>query len=408
MHPKALFTMQHTHKMSSTQTALYHSTCVSALLLRTALALLLACSFTGGILTLGVLSPQTAFAETTEIYDEPDTFQQEVEATADAYNEALQRVDSLELQISDNEALIREIEKELPLQQETAAGALRSLYIMQRESASFIDIILGSQSLTDFITNVEYVSYVYNENQNELISLEAMQEELKTTQAELSLAKDEAVIEEAAAADALTAAQEAREEAQRLAEEKAAREAEEAAAALAAEQARIEAEAQAQEQEAAESEVSSSESTDTSTEGTGGSSGGTVAPPSSDGADWSVDKSAFVAEWAPRIDSYLAGSALSGQGSTFAEAAWDYGVDPRWSPAISHVESTKGAYCYYPHNAWGWGGITWGSWEEAINAHVRGLANGYGYTISIEAAQKYCPPTWEHWYSSVSAQMNMI
>ncbi len=31
-----------------------------------------------------------------------------------------------------------------------------------------------------------------------------------------------------------------------------------------------------------------------------------------------------------RIDSYLAGSPLSGQGATFAAAAWDYGVDPRF------------------------------------------------------------------------------
>ena len=112
--------------------------------------------------------------------------------------------------------------------------------------------------------------------------------------------------------------------------------------------------------------------------------------------------------WAGRIDAYLEGSPLAGQGRTFAQAAWNYGVDPRWSPAIAYTESSLGAYCFMPHNAWGWGSSSWGSWEEAIDAHVRGLARGYGYTISEEAARKYCPPTWQSWYERTLAQMNMI
>lgn len=124
--------------------------------------------------------------------------------------------------------------------------------------------------------------------------------------------------------------------------------------------------------------------------------------------DFSIGKDAFIAEWGPRIDAYLAGSPLEGYGSTFAEAAWEYGVDPRWSPAISNTESSKGLYCSGSCNAWGWGGCSWGSWEEAIRDHVAGLARGYGYTISVEAAKKYCPPNWEHWYNATLAQMNMI
>ena len=83
-------------------------------------------------------------------------------------------------------------------------------------------------------------------------------------------------------------------------------------------------------------------------------------------------------------------------------------MDPRWSPAISNTESSKGLYCSGSCNAWGWGGCSWGSWEEAIRDHVAGLARGYGYTISVEAAKKYCPPNWEHWYNATLAQMNMI
>ena len=117
---------------------------------------------------------------------------------------------------------------------------------------------------------------------------------------------------------------------------------------------------------------------------------------------------AFVSEWTERIDAYLEGSPLAGYGETFAEAAWAYDVDPRWSPAISCIESSKGAVCFRSHNAWGWGSASWGSWEEAIWAHVQGLAEGYGSTNSLDAAARYCPPSYESWYASVQSEMDRI
>jgi hypothetical protein len=142
--------------------------------------------------------------------------------------------------------------------------------------------------------------------------------------------------------------------------------------------------------------------------GSGGSSGsGNSGGSNINDVDWTSDKSSFVDEWGPRIDAYMAGFPLAGQGRTFAAAAWDYGVDPRYSPAISHTESTRGLYCFRPYNAWGWGNYGWGSWEEAIYAHVRGLSRGYSYTICIADAQKYCT-NWEHWYNTTLNQMNMI
>ena len=124
--------------------------------------------------------------------------------------------------------------------------------------------------------------------------------------------------------------------------------------------------------------------------------------------DFTVGKDAFITEWTDRINVYLAGSPLAGQGATFAEAAWNNGVDPRWSPAISNTESSKGAHCFLPFNAWGWGSNGWSNWEEAINAHVAGLAAGYGYSITYANAAKYCPPNTDHWYNATLAQMQMI
>ena len=124
--------------------------------------------------------------------------------------------------------------------------------------------------------------------------------------------------------------------------------------------------------------------------------------------DWSVGREAFVAEWSARIDTYLAGSPLSGYGTTFAEAAWENGIDPRWSPAISNTESGKGSACFLPHNAWGWGSSAWGDWDTAIRAHVAGLASGYGYSLTPEGAAMYCPPHAADWYNKTLAQMASI
>lgn len=125
--------------------------------------------------------------------------------------------------------------------------------------------------------------------------------------------------------------------------------------------------------------------------------------------DWSIGHDAFVAQWSARIDAYLEGYPLAGQGATFAEAAWEYGVDPRWSPAISNTESTRGLNCSVSFNAWGWGPhIPFASWEQGINTHVAGLKNGYGTTISMGAAQKYCPPTYQSWFSTTVSQMALI
>lgn len=124
--------------------------------------------------------------------------------------------------------------------------------------------------------------------------------------------------------------------------------------------------------------------------------------------DFTCGKEAFVAEWTARIDAYLAGSPLAGYGCVFAEAAWDNGVDPRWSPAISNTESSKGTNCFRAYNAWGWMAESWSSWNEAINAHIAGLASGYGYTISVANAKKYCPPTYLDWYAKTVSEMAKI
>ena len=217
-----------------------------------------------------------------------------------------------------------------------------------------------------------------------MLQLSSMQDELKAVQAELEQEREEALEEQKVAQEAVEEAMAVRQQAI------------EAAAAAAAQEAAEQAAREAEEHEQPEGDASSS--------GAVSASAPAVDPVNSG----NTERGAFIAEWAPRIDAYMAGYPLAGYGSVFAAAAWDYGVDPRSSPAISWVESSKGLYCYRSYNAWGWGGISWSSWEEAIDAHVRGLARGYGYTVSEAGAKKYCPPNWEHWYNTVCAEMGKI
>ena len=345
------------------------------------------------------LSQQTAWAEDIDTNVQADAAQQEVERTAAEYDQAMGRIDSLNQQIADNEARIAEIEETLPAQQERSSAAAVKLYKTQASTPGLLEMVLSSENILDFFTSLEYVSHIFSSNQAEIKRLSELKDELDQTKRDLSQAKKDADTEAANAEQALSAAQQARQEAQRKAQEEAARQAEEAAKAAEAEAAKAEADKQ---------EQANSESAPAAAESTSSSSTGTVEAPSEDGADWASERDVFVAQWAVRIDAYLAGSPMAGTGKVFAEAAWDYGVDPRWSPAISNTESSKGLYCSGSCNAWGWGSCSWGSWEEAIRDHVAGLARGYGYTISVDAAKRYCPPNWEHWYNATLTQMNMI
>ena len=330
--------------------------------------------------------PVPALADGGEQEGDLSELQIKIEESGKAYDEACAKVESLNEEAAQNQARIDEVSAQLPAQRQKASAAIAASYKMSQNQPGLMGLILSSENFDDFLATITYLNAVQGHNLDQVDRLNNLQDELESNQAELAQRQAEAEAQKQAAQTALDEAKAAREEAQRQAEEQAAREAAEAAAALQAE-----ADAQAAAQAAPVSQAAAPS-----------------APAAPSTVDWSGDKSSFVAQWAPRIDAYLAGSPLAGQGTTFASAAWDYGVDPRWSPAISNTESSKGAVCFRPYNAWGWGNASWSSWEEAIPAHVAGLARGYGYTISWEAAKKYCPPNAAHWYSATLAEMNSI
>lgn len=390
-------------------------------------------------LAAALLPGALAHAEDIDTAPIPDKYQQEVERTGDEYKKAAKELEKARKAVKENSARIAELEEKLPLQQERCAEATRNQYKLQQKGSGLIELLFSSDDFHSFISSLDYLVRVSEANIDEMNRLSSLKEDLEERQKELVADRYAAKTHAAEAEAALKAAQEARKEAQRRAQEEARRQAEAAAraaqinaekeAAMAKaldvpDQAAVEQEPQdedddgaseqsddpdgANEEQEEQEEQKEQKEQVVDEDEPAPPTGAPLEAPSDDGADWSQDEAAFVAEWSARIDAFLAGSAMAGQGKAFAKAAWSYGVDPRWSPAIANSESGLGASCFLPYNAWGWGNSSWSSWEEAIDAHVGGLARGYGYTITVEAAQRYCPPNWENWYNNTVTAMNMI
>ncbi len=341
-----------------------------------------------------VLSPVTAFAVSAETQAELDRAEQQVDEYAAAYDDAVAKLDELQSKIDENSARIAEIQEQLPSQQEAASQAMRDMYKFQTGSNPLASFVLNSDSMSDFITTCVYMDQIQSANVEAVEELNSMQAELEQRQTELDQAKAQLEEERQKAEEALAAAQQARSEAQAKAE---AENAAELAAAMndTAPGSGSGADAGNPYSTATESGVSANV----------GLNGGAV--------NWNVSRDEFISTWTTRINNYLAGSPLAGQGAAFATAAWNSGVDPRWSPAISCIESSKGAHCANSYNAWGWtaggGGFRgFGSWGQAISEHVAYLRRVYGTTCTVSAAQKYCPPTWQSWYNKVVGEMNRI
>ncbi|MCD8199346.1 MAG: hypothetical protein LUD25_00010 [Coriobacteriaceae bacterium] len=308
--------------------------------------------------------------------DEESDLQAKVEETASAYNDALAEQEQLEDEIAKTSKKIKKLEKKLPDQKDECSQSVLALYKYTGDGRSIIMTILSAESISQALAIMDSYNWIINYNTSKIEKTSAMMKDLEESKAQLE--DDQAAAEEAtrSAADALDEAKQAREEA---AERRAAEQAERKAKAK--EQA---ASGDTEEADAADSE------------------------PSVSSVGWSSDKKAFVKKWTRRIDAYLSGSPMAGCGRAYAEAAWDYGVDPRFAPAISNTESSKGRYCFHTYNAWGYGQYDFSSWEDGIQHVVACLADLYGGYLDLSDAYTYCPTGPVEWYNNTAAEMERI
>ncbi|MCL2807445.1 MAG: hypothetical protein FWD27_04680 [Coriobacteriia bacterium] len=330
-------------------------------------------------LTVGLMSMQAAWATDEVAVNAPFPniieSQAQVDEASVRFDEATTQIAELKKEIDLLSDRIDTIQEILPEARDLSDQAARDYYRMLSASNPFLEMVFGATSLAEFFAKVEYSTRLNQSCLDNITSLSRLSDELEDSRVEL----DEKMValedERLRAEEALIDAQNAR-----LAVEEAAR------------------------------HISEITSTATAEVAAAVANGTHVhADPLFPGMSGLPSaKQAFVDLWSPRIDDYLAGSPLAGYGYAFANAAYDYNVDPRWSPGISCKESSKGRYCFRAYNAWGWGQVNWPDWQTAIYEHVLGLSLYYGYTISEAAAKKYCPPNWLEWYNDISSDMTLI
>ncbi len=335
-----------------------------------------------------------------------DELTQQIEQTNESYESASKLVEEVEAKIATNEERIAQIEAELPEKRAAAGECMKVQYKLQQGTSGLIELLLSAENFNELISTIQYLDIINSRNNNAIDELVSLDEELAQTRLSLEAERQQAEASKQEAAESLTAAVSARQALEQQMAEQAAAEEAQRQAAVAAAAAAVQ---NTQADSSGDSSESASDSGSNFDTNSGGSSEITVPDNADPGTvDWSSDKATFVSSWGARIDAYLSGSPLAGYGSVFAEAAWDYGCDPRFSPAISCIESGKGTYCFKSHNAWGWGSVSWDSWETAIRAHTKGLASIYGGHLTYDGAKMYCPPHADYWYSSVAAQMELI
>lgn len=357
---------------------------------------------------LFALVPGQAWSDTR---DEVAQARQTVAARSEEYAQAMAATEQAQAQVADCQSRIAALEAQVPAARENAAVAMRTQYKYSQNAAGLLELILSADGFESFISMVSYLNAVQGDTEYQLEQLLELEGQLAQENATLEELLSQCRQYEAQAQEALeeALAAQSRAEARLAAEEEAARQAAAAAAAAAAQQ---QSSIVTVVDEQTGENVYYEQAPDGSLEEVDEEHAQDVIDqeqqqqqPGNDGGGASVGSD--VDMWAARIDAYLAGSPLAGYGRDFAAAALTYGVDPRWSPAISMIESTQGRYCFRPYNAWGWMGHSFSSWSEAIWEHVSYLGWMYGGQLTWEAANIYCDPG-DEWYYAVKGQMECI
>lgn len=262
---------------------------------------------------LGV-APCSACAATAQTETELAALTQQVNSAATTYQQATDRVNELNEQISEMADEILDFEQnKLPEQQQKASDAAANLYKLHVASPNVMSMLLNSASLGDLITQGKYLTTIQDDNTAELERLNAMHEELEAKMEELSSAKDEAEQEQQKASDALTSAQSAqaqmaaRAQSEDAAEAEAARKAAEEAAATTA---------QMQQQSSVSNSNGSSQGSNAGNAGSANSSSSTQQPSgtggSSSGTTSTSSWKSGVASYYGIGDGFMGGTTASG------------------------------------------------------------------------------------------------
>lgn len=262
---------------------------------------------------LGV-APRSAYAATAQTEAELAALTQQVNSAATTYQQATDRVNELNEQISEMADEILDFEQnKLPEQQQKASDAAANLYKLHVASPNVMSMLLNSASLGDLITQGKYLTTIQDDNTAELERLNTMHEELESKMEKLSAAKDEAEQEQQKASEALASAQSAQAQMAARAQSEDAAEAE--AARMAAEEAAATT-AHMQQQGSVSNSNGSSQGSNAGSAGSAGSGSSTQQPSgtggSSSGTTSTSSWKSGVASYYGIGDGFMGGTTASG------------------------------------------------------------------------------------------------
>ena len=125
-----------------------------------------------------------------DVKEEQDDLSKQMKQVEQDVKDVQAKVDSLTSQINESaeeiaatEKKIKKKEQEMQEQETNLNARLRVMY--KNGSIGFIDVLLGSGSISEFVSNIDIIQRIYKNDMNVLDTLKKEQEELKETKAEL-------------------------------------------------------------------------------------------------------------------------------------------------------------------------------------------------------------------------------
>ena len=123
---------------------------------------------------------QEELNETKEVKDDMQELVSKIEDQQAEINKIQVSIEKKEAELEKAEAEIAKTIKEIKAREDGLNKRLRTMY--KNGSVGYLDVLLGSSSISEFISNLEMIQKIYKNDQNILVTLEDQQKELEEKQ----------------------------------------------------------------------------------------------------------------------------------------------------------------------------------------------------------------------------------
>ena len=118
--------------------------------------------------------------QTKEVKDDMQELVSKIEDQQAEINKIQVSIEKKEAELEKAEAEIAKTIKEIKAREDGLNKRLRTMY--KNGSVGYLDVLLGSSSISEFISNLEMIQKIYKNDQNILVTLEDQQKELEEKQ----------------------------------------------------------------------------------------------------------------------------------------------------------------------------------------------------------------------------------